>query len=336
MAEFKLTKAAINWLNLSNDIKTWGAELGFQKIGITDVNLAQAEAHLMQWLANGYHGTMDYLAKHGTRRSRPQELVPGTVRVIVALMAYLPQLNVAPQQILANPDLGYISRYALGRDYHKVLVARLKQLTRRIINEIGDFNYRIFVDSAPVLEKPLAEKAGLGWIGKNTNLISRDNGSWNFIGEIYTELPLIIDRPAASHCGNCTKCIDSCPTKALIAPYILDARRCIAYLTIELRDAIPENLRPLLGNRIYGCDDCQLVCPWNRFALPTKEADFFPRHGLEAPRLLSLIGWSKDNFLRYTEGSALRRITYEQFLRNVLIAVDNGVNRKNGLLSKMN
>ncbi|CAK0767026.1 epoxyqueuosine reductase [Gammaproteobacteria bacterium] len=316
----------LDWVRLAADIKAWGQALGFQQIGITDTDLSEAELHLQNWLAASCHGEMGYMARHGTRRSRPAELVPGTVRVISARMDYFPPNAIDAKQVLAKPSLGYISRYALGRDYHKVLRRRLDQLEKRItfaIGPIGLFGYRIFTDSAPVLEKALAEKAGLGWIGKHTNLIARKTGSWCFLGEIYTELPLPSDAPESSHCGRCTRCIEACPTRAITAPYQIDARRCISYLTIELRGSLPEELRPLLGNRIYGCDDCQLVCPWNGFARPTSESDFTPRHGLDAPRLALLMAWSEAEFLARTEGSAIRRIGYEQFLRNVAVALGN-------------
>jgi len=265
---------------------------------------------------------MGYMQRHGTRRSRPAELVPGTVRVICARLDYLPAAA-DPQAVLDDPSAAYVSRYALGRDYHKIVRKRLQQLADRIAQAIGPFGYRVFSDSAPVLEKPLAEKAGLGWIGKHTNLIARDAGSWFFLGEIYTDLPLPVDAPATGHCGSCRACIDVCPTRAIVGPYRLDARRCISYLTIELRGSIPVELRPLLGNRIYGCDDCQLVCPWNRFARLTTEPDFVPRHNLDAAKLVELFDWSEEEFLRRTEGSAIRRIGYEQWLRNIAVALGN-------------
>jgi epoxyqueuosine reductase len=319
-------KSAVNQATpvdaLAASIKRWGRDAGFQKIGIADVDLAQAEAHLLDWLRRGRHGEMHYMARHGVRRSRPAELVPGTVRVISARLDYLPAAR-DPQATLADAARAYVSRYALGRDYHKVLRARLRRLARRIEREIGRFGYRVFTDSAPVLEKALAEKAGLGWIGKHTNVLARESGSWFFLGEIYTDLPLPIDAPASNHCGTCQACIDVCPTRAIVAPYQLDARRCISYLTIELRGSIPEELRPLLGNRIYGCDDCQLVCPWNRYARLTAESDFAPRHDLDTATLIELFAWSKREFLNRTEGSALRRISYEQWLRNIAVALGN-------------
>lgn len=312
-----------DYASLADRIKQWGREIGFQQIGIADIDLSEAETHLLDWLERGHHGEMRYMAAHGARRSRPQELVPGTVRVIAARLNYFPNDAAETQAVLDDPSMGYVSRYALGRDYHKVMRAKLRRLAERIASEIGPFGYRVFSDSAPVLEKPLAEKAGLGWIGKHTNVLARDTGSWFFLGEIYTDLPLPVDAPAADHCGTCQACLDVCPTRAIVAPYRLDARRCISYLTIELRGPIPLELRPLLGNRIYGCDDCQLVCPWNRFAHLTTEPDFAPRHRLDAPALAELFDWSEEEFLKRTEGSAIRRINYEQWLRNIAVALGN-------------
>ncbi len=313
----------INFARLAADIKAWGRELGFQQIGIADIELNQAETHLLSWLGQGRHGEMHYMETHGMRRSRPRELQPGTVRVISARMDYLPGEAEKMQTVLDNPEMAFISRYALGRDYHKTLRNRLQKLAQRIESQIGAFQYRAFTDSAPVLEKALAEKAGLGWIGKHTNLIHKQTGSWFFLGELYTDLPLPIDTPAENHCGTCHACLDICPTQAIVAPYQLDARRCISYLTIELRGSIPAELRPLIGNRIYGCDDCQLVCPWNRFAQSTNEADFTPRHGLDAAELIKLFSWTEEEFLKYTEGSAIRRIGYECWLRNIAVALGN-------------
>jgi epoxyqueuosine reductase len=311
-------------LRLVQDIKHWGRELGFQSVAITGTGLDRDETYLLQWLGRGFHGEMTYMERHGTKRSRPAGLMPGALRVISARMDYWPPHSAAPADVLNNPEFGYISRYALGRDYHKVLRQRLKKLAGQIQARIGDFGHRVFVDSAPVLEKALARNAGLGWIGKHTNLIHPKRGSWFFLGEIYTDLPLPIDPPfPASHCGHCTACIDVCPTKAIVAPYQLDARRCISYLTIELRGPIPEEFRPIIGNRIYGCDDCQLVCPWNRFARISVERDFVSRFGLDAPRLVELFGWSEEEFLNRTEGSAIRRIRYECWLRNIAVALGN-------------
>ncbi len=306
-------------------IRQWGTELGFQQVAIADTDLSMAEARLEQWLQAGYHGQMDYMKRHGTKRSRPAELEPGTISVISVRMDYLPQTPVDPWQVLATAEQGYISRYALGRDYHKLMRKRLQQLALRITEAIGEFGYRVFVDSAPVLEKPLAAKAGLGWIGKHSNILNRTAGSWFFLGELYTDLPLPADRAVSAHCGNCQACIDICPTAAIIEPYVVDARRCISYLTIEHKGPIPEELRPQLGNRIYGCDDCQLICPWNRFAQWSKEPDFMPRHGLENPRLVDLFLWSEEQFLRRTEGSPIRRIGHESWLRNIAVALGNAL-----------
>ena len=304
-------------------IRSWGLELGFQQLGFTDIDLAEHETHLNDWLTRGFHGNMDYMQRHGTRRSRPQELHPGTIRVISARMDYLPGTAADIEALLEAPSKGVVSRYALGRDYHKMMRKRLQKLARQIEQHAGPFGYRVFVDSAPVLEKALAEKAGLGWIGKHSNLSNKSAGSWFFLGEIYTDLPLPIDTPVAEHCGDCTKCIDICPTQAIVAPYTVDARRCISYLTIELRDSIPEEFRPLMGNRIFGCDDCQLVCPWNRFAQPTQEQDFAPRHGLDAAELIDLFQWTEQQFLKRTEGSAIRRIGHACWLRNIAVALGN-------------
>ena len=309
---------------LTPDIQRWARELGFQQVGIAGIDLPQDEAHLMAWLQAGYHGEMSYMRRHGHKRSRPAELMPGTLRVISCRMNYLPPTAVDAEQVLRDQSLGYISRYALGRDYHKVLRRRLRALARRIERRVGAFGYRVFVDSAPVLEKALGRNAGLGWIGKHTNLLNREAGSWFFLGEIYTDLPLPLDdAPSRQHCGKCLACIDVCPTRAIVGPYRLDARRCISYLTIELRGTIPEALRPLIGNRIFGCDDCQLVCPWNRFARASREADFVPRHGLDAPRLVDLFAWSEAEFEKLTQSSAIRRIGYECWLRNIAVALGN-------------
>lgn len=304
-------------------LKIWGRELGFGQVGIADIDLAAHEARLLDWLAAGFHGEMEYMTRHGVKRSRPAELVPGTVRVIAARMDYLPPDAAEPWSVLNRPELGYVSRYALGRDYHKVLRQRLQRLAERIAAAIGPFGYRVFVDSAPVLEKALAEQAGLGWIGKHSTLLDRKAGSWFFLGEIYVDAPLPPDKPATAHCGRCTACLDICPTQAIIAPYRVDARRCISYHTIELHGPIPLEFRRVIGNRTYGCDDCQLVCPWNRFAKPTVEPDFRARHGLDAPGLIELFGWDEAEFLRRTEGNAIRRIGYERWLRNVAVALGN-------------
>jgi epoxyqueuosine reductase len=308
---------------LAANIKRWGVECGFQQIGISGVDLNEDETHLLNWLAAGRHGSMDYMARHGTLRSRPGRLKAGTVRVISARMDYDPPQARDAWEVLGNSALGYVSRYALGRDYHKVLRARLQKLADRIAAQTGPFGYRAFVDSAPVLEKALARNAGLGWIGKHTNLINSSAGSWFFLGELYTDLPLPTDAAASEHCGTCVRCIEICPTRAIIGPNQLDARRCISYLTIELRGEIPLELRPLIGNRIYGCDDCQLVCPWNRFAVKSAEADFAVRNGLDGTALIDLFGWNDAEFERRTEGSAIRRIGYDCWLRNIAVALGN-------------
>ena len=308
---------------LADSIRRRGAELGFQQIGFTNIDLSQAERRLQEWLKRQFHGDMSYMERHGPKRSRPGQLVPGTISVISARMDYLPEDQQQSIRLLDHPSKSYLSRYALGRDYHKVLRGRLRTLARQIEAEIGAFGYRVFVDSAPVLEKPLAEKAGLGWIGKHTNLIHRDAGSWFFLGELYTDLPLPEDTPEQSHCGTCRACIDVCPTDAIVAPYQLDARRCISYLTIELKDAIPVEFRKAIGNRVYGCDDCQLFCPWNKFAKPTGEGDFAPRHGLDDAELTELFAWTEETWLRKTEGSAIRRLGYERWLRNLAVGLGN-------------
>lgn len=308
---------------LASDIKAWGKALGFQQTSITDIDLTRYEPRLHEWLAQGFHGEMDYMSRHGDKRSRPDALIPGTVRIISARMDYLPP-DTQCLHILGNPEKAYVSRYALGRDYHKLMRKRLQTLATKIQNHAADMGYRAFTDSAPVMEKALAEKAGLGWIGKHTNLINNKAGSWFFLGEIFTDLPLPIDTPQEkSHCGSCTACMDVCPTRAIVAPYQLDARRCISYLTIELRGSIPLELRPLIGNRIYGCDDCQLFCPWNKFAKPTQEKDFHPRHQLDDAELITLFAWEESEFLQKTEGSAIRRIGYECWLRNIAVALGN-------------
>lgn len=314
---------ARDWARLALDIKSWARELGFQQAGIADIQLGEHETRLRDWLAAGRHGAMAYMERHGTKRSRPDELVPGTLRIISVRMDYLPPDAAPAAAVLQQGDRAYVSRYALGRDYHKVLRRRLSRLADRIHDAAGSFGYRVFVDSAPVLEKAIAEKAGLGWIGKHTNLLHREAGSWFFIGELYTDLPLPVDAPVTKHCGDCRACIDVCPTQAIVAPFQLDARRCISYLTIELRGSIPVELRPLIGNRIYGCDDCQLVCPWNRFARLSVEPDFLPRHRLDSALLSEVFAWSEDEFLSRTEGSAIRRIGYECWLRNIAVALGN-------------
>jgi epoxyqueuosine reductase len=308
---------------LTDKIKAWGVSLGLSAVGITDTKLCDAESKLKAWLAKGYHAEMHYMAKHGTKRSRPTELEPGTRRIISARLDYLPEPLHRSEQILADPQLGFIARYALGRDYHKVLRKRLEQLVALIRAEVGNRHFRVFVDSAPVMEKPLAQKAGLGWIGKHTNLIAREGGSWFFLGEIYTDIPLRCDRPAENHCGSCDACISCCPTQAIVAPYQLDARRCISYLTIELHGAIPERFRAKIGSRIFGCDDCMQVCPWNRFAKLTGENDFLPRASLDNATLITLFNWDETTFLKLTEGSAIRRLGHTRWLRNIAVALGN-------------
>ena len=313
----------VDFKRLANDIKRWGRTLGFQQLGIAHVELDLAETRLLNWLAADRHGEMHYMAAHETRRSRPAELLPGTVRVISARMDYYPESAADAQTVLSRPELGYVSRYALGRDYHKVIRKRLEKLAQQITHAVGPHHYRVFSDSAPVLEKALAEQAGLGWIGKHTNLLHEGAGSWFFLGEIYTDVPLPVDAPGRNHCGTCKACIDACPTGAIVAPYELDARLCISYLTIELYGTIPVALRSLIGNRIFGCDDCQLVCPWNRFAQASVEPDFAPRHDLDATKLVDLFSWSEGEFLERTRGSTIRRLGYERWLRNIAVALGN-------------
>lgn len=308
---------------LAGAIRRWGRELGFQQVGITGIELPEDEARLMRWLEQGRHGAMEYMQRHGARRARPHELVPGTLRVISVRMDYLPTNAQEAEEILADSERGYVSRYALGRDYHKVLRRRLAKLAEKIQAHSASQSHRVFVDSGPVLEKAFARNAGLGWIGKHTNLINRRAGSYFFLGEILTDLPLPVDEPETNHCGTCRACIDVCPTQAIVAPYELDATRCISYLTIELRTAIPEQFRKAMGNRIYGCDDCQLVCPWNKFARFTSEVDFVPRHALDGTKLVELFGWTEQEFLDRTEGSAIRRIGYECWIRNIAVALGN-------------
>jgi epoxyqueuosine reductase len=313
---------SIDWVELAAQIRQWGRELGYDAIGFAETALDAAEAELNDWLAAGFHGEMDYMASHGTKRSRPAELVPGTVSVITARMNYLPEAT-PMEDVLADGTRAALSRYALGRDYHKLLRARLQKLAGRIAEAIGPFGHRVFTDSAPVLEVALAEKSGLGWRGKHTLLLHCEAGSFFFLGEIYTDLPLPADAPQDDHCGNCRACLDVCPTQAIVAPYTVDARRCISYLTIELKGAIPEELRPLIGNRVYGCDDCQLACPWNRFARRTVEADFSVRHGLDSARLVALFAWSEAEFKTRLAGSAIFRIGHERWLRNLAVALGN-------------
>jgi epoxyqueuosine reductase len=297
--------------------------LGFGQLGVASVDIQEDERHLLRWLEAGFHGEMGYMERHGVLRSRPADLVPGTVRVISVRMDYWPGTARDAGEVLGDRTLGYVSRYALGRDYHKVLRQSLARLAESLARQIGPFGYRVCVDSAPVLEKALARNAGLGWIGKHTNLISSEAGSYFFLGEILTDLPLALDPPASAHCGTCQACLPACPTAAIVAPYRLDARRCISYLTIEHHSSIPVELRPALGNRIYGCDDCQIVCPWNKFARDAAHPDFKVRHGLDAPRLAALFGWTAAEFTERMQGSAIYRIGFERWSRNIAVALGN-------------
>ena len=318
-----MSSEPLDLLDLTASIREWAAELGFQQLGITDTDLSEDAVRLEAYLAAGYHGEMAYMASHGSMRSRPEELLPGTLRVISVRMDYLPE-DTQMAQVLAQPERAYISRYALGRDYHKLIRKRLQKLAEKITAVVGPFGHRAFVDSAPVLEKPLARKAGLGWMGKNTLILNRKAGSWFFLGELLIDLPLPIDAPNdRDHCGKCSACLDVCPTQAFVGERVLDARRCISYLTIELKEAIPEDLRPLIGNRVFGCEDCQLVCPWNRFAKATQEQDFQPRHGLDNTSLAELFMWTEEQFLTRTQGSPIRRTGYERWLRNLAVGLGN-------------
>lgn len=315
--------SAAELASLVDDIKAWGDELGFQQVGITDTELEDHEAHLNAWLEKGYHGEMGFMAKHGTKRTRPDELEPGTIRVISVRMDYLPA-EMESVAVLNQPERAYVSRYALGRDYHKLMRKRLAALAKRIQAQVGPFGYRAFVDSAPVMERALAQKAGLGWFGKNAMMLNPKAGSLFFLGELYTDLPLPVDAPfERDHCGSCNSCQTACPTGAIVDDRVVDARKCISYLTIELHDAIPEQYRRAMGNRIYGCDDCQLFCPFTRFTHTTRETDFAPRHDLDRAELLTLFGWGEGEFLDKTAGSAIRRIGYERWLRNIAVALGN-------------
>ena len=309
---------------LARQIKGWASDLGLSACAITDTDLGDHEAHLLNWLNDGFHGEMDYMHRHGTKRSRPDELEPGTVRIISVRLDYYPDAAANAETVLSDRDLAYVSRYALGRDYHKVLRKRLQKLADIITQQTGEFVYRAFTDSAPVLEKAIAEKAGLGWIGKHSNLLNDKTGSWFFLGELYTNLPLPVDPPqTTAHCGSCTACMEACPTNAIVAPYRVDARRCISYLTIELKGSIPVEFRQAMGNRIYGCDDCQLVCPFNKFSKPAKLDDFDPRHDLDASTLVQLFSWTRAEFEKRMEGSPIRRIGYTSWLRNIAVALGN-------------
>lgn len=320
---------------LARSIKSWGRELGFAEVRIADVDLAHMEAPLQAWLDAGYHGEMDYMASHGMKRARPVELVPGTVRAISARMNYLPSAmgddwRVREKARDDDPSAAVISVYARGRDYHKVMRSRLQQLAERIKGEIGDFGYRVFSDSAPVMEVELAQKAGLGWRGKHTLLINRQGGSFFFLGEILIDVPLPVDPPETPRCGQCTACIQVCPTQAILAPHKLDARRCISYLTIELKGAIPVEMRPLIGNKVYGCDDCQTICPWNKFAQRAVVPDFDERHSLGSVGMVELFAWTEEEFNRRMEGSAIRRIGHERWLRNLAVGMGNAAAKAKG------
>ena len=315
---------SLDFAALAGQIKAWAQELGFARAAVGGVDLSHAEPGLQQWLDAGFHGEMDYMARHGLTRARPAALVPGTVSVVSVFMPYLPLGTSNAEAVLAQGDKAYISRYALGRDYHKVLRNRLQKLAERVQAHIGPFGFRAFVDSAPALEVELAKQAGLGWRGKHTLLLNREYGSFFFIGELFTDLPLPPDEPEANeHCGRCTRCISACPTGAIVAPYRVDARRCISYLTIELKGSIPAEFRPLIGNRVYGCDDCQLVCPWNRFAVDSKEADFAVRHGLDDVQMVDLFAWDEATFRQNMAGSAILRIGHERWLRNLAVGLGN-------------
>ena len=318
-----MSHSSPDYAALADRIRSIAAELGFQQLGISDANAGAHEQHLQDWLDAGFHGEMEWMASHGTKRSRPAELVPGTRRVISVRMDYLPT-DTQMARRLSERNMAYISRYALGRDYHKMIRRRLQHLAEQIRELIGPFGYRAFVDSAPVLERAFASHAGLGWIGKNCMLINPKAGSYFFLGELYTDLPLPVDEPFTSnHCGSCSACLSRCPTDAFVGPHVLDARRCISYLTIELKGAIPEELRAPMGNRIFGCDDCQLVCPWNKFARHTGEPDFSPRHKLDQADLVTLFRWEEEEFLKNTEGSPIRRIGHERWLRNLAVGLGN-------------
>ena len=308
---------------LKNKIIEWSEELGFDGIGFTDIHLKEDEAHLLNWLKNKFHGEMYYMEKHGTKRSRPDKLMPGAIRVISFRMNYLNNNTYESEKVLNNKSLAYISRYALGNDYHSEMRNRLHIIAKKINNEIKDFKYRAFVDSAPVLEKAIAQKAGLGWIGKNTLLINKKNGSYFFLGEIYTNIDFETDEKSESYCGDCNKCITTCPTNAIIAPHVLDAKKCIAYLTIELKGTIPKKYRDSIGNRVFGCDDCQIVCPWNRFSSETKIEEFGHNNKLDSASLISLFNWSEKEFKENTKNTPINRISYFQWLRNISIGLGN-------------
>ena len=312
---------------IAADIKKWGVELGFQQVSFTDIDLSKYEHHLKDWIDRNYHGAMSYMAENRDKRCHPEQLVPGTIRVVCVRMDYALDSEDSLES-MQNTGKAYVSRYARGRDYHKLIRKRLQKLARRIQDVVGPFGYRAFVDSAPVLERALAEKSGMGWIGKNTMLINKQAGSWFFLGELFTDLPLPVDEQVSDHCGSCSACLDICPTNAFVKPNLLDATRCISYLTIELRTSIPVEFRKPMGNRIYGCDDCQIVCPWNKFSEPTQEKDFTPRHKLDDTQLVDLFAWSEREFLKRTEGSTIRRIGYDCWLRNIAVALGNAPSSK--------
>ena len=313
----------IDYQQLKAQIKNWAIELGFQQAGISDIDLSEAGEHLDIWLKKQYHGNMEYMARHGTKRYSPAQLIPDTLSIISVRLDYMPANLTAYEELTNQPSKAAISRYALGRDYHKVIRQKLKKLACKISENIGDFGHRVFTDSAPVMEKAIAEKAGLGWIGKHSNLLNSKAGSYFFLGEIYTDLPLEPDQRQSFHCGSCTQCIQDCPTNAIVAPFQVDARRCISYLTIENKGPIPVEFRQAMGNRIYGCDDCQVVCPWNKFTCNTEESDFHPRHHLDDIELLTLFNWTEQEFLSNTEGSPIRRIGYEAWQRNLAVGIGN-------------
>jgi len=317
----------INYQDLAEKIKQWGQELGFAQVGIADIDLSIHEPHLQKWLDNQYHGSMEYMERHGMMRARPDVLEPGSIRAISVRMNYLPP-NAKFAKTLKNKEKAYVSRYALGRDYHKLMRKRLQQLGQKITAYCESFKFRPFVDSAPVLERPLAEKAGLGWVGKHSLLINKQAGSWFFLGELLVNIPLPIDLAPSNDCGHCVACIKICPTKAIVQPYVVDANRCISYLTIEHQGSIPEALRAAIGNRIYGCDDCQLICPWNKFGQLTKENDFHPRNQLDNSTLISLFRWDEETFLDNTQGSPIRRIGFQRWQRNIAIALGNAPYQK--------
>ena len=309
--------------NLKNQIKKLGLELGFQQVGITDTKLDQHHHYYHQWIKDNFHGEMSYMARNIDKRLQPALMVPDTLSVICVRLDYLPDEGDWPEHLLSETNMAYVSRYALGRDYHKLMRKRLQRFADKISDLVGEHGYRVFTDSAPVLEKALASKAGIGWQGKHSNILHREHGSWFFLGEIYTDLQLDSDEALDNHCGSCTSCIDVCPTQAIVAPYVVDARRCISYLTIEHKSAIPVEFRAAIGNRIYGCDDCQIFCPWNRFAKISQEVDFEPRHGLDRISLLECLNWSAEEFEQKTLGSAIRRIGYQSWLRNIIVALGN-------------